>query len=383
MSIAGIFVRAPISTDTFIQPPCLYNGNHSVSATKSLSSHSQLSYLNRLGTWGHIYAIRHPLSPDRYHLIATDEHLIYLESLTLQSCQGVTDTSFQHLPRHCPHLRSLHVASCQITKRSIIALGHHCRQLESLFLANCHRIHFGVFSTLVYDDTGPPSTTTTTKTSSTHVLQESTAAATALDKYVTDGLEQHHLDDSQRLATLSAHRWYPPPSKGIPWPHLSTVQLGGLFDAGTANMIAFIETHRHLQRIHLTQTSFSNAVLDAMATSCGSRLVSLQVPGNTWLTSQGVRQLVCLCPLLRYVNVDGCDMLANEFPEANAGCQVDVTERLDRMGAAVWVGDESPPSSGTNSGGGGTLFLHHLDQDAIDNIRLANSNMDFFLPPMD
>ncbi|ORZ07131.1 hypothetical protein BCR42DRAFT_456124 [Absidia repens] len=337
-------------------------------------------------------------------LLLLMKHLIHLESITLKACQDITDKSFQHLPRHCPNLRSLRVASCGITELSIIQLGHHCRQLKSLVLEDCHDIAMNVFSTLVYDDASPSfsssshhATTTTedvsknittTTTTTPYLIQKSTASILALDMYVTDGLAPHHLDNAQRRAATR------PPSTSvhgiIPWPFLTEIHLGGLFNVGDSGIIALIQTHPYLQHIDLTQTRFSNAVLDAITTSgCGACLLTLQVPGNRWITSAGLRDLVYRCPCLRWINVDGCGISDNAFPEASAECYVDVEERMRRsFGAAMWVGDESP-SGITSSMGRAPFGLCCLDQEAVDKIRIrghnrTNHHLDFssFFPPM-
>ncbi|ORZ07133.1 hypothetical protein BCR42DRAFT_426412, partial [Absidia repens] len=190
-------------------------------------------------------------------------------------------------------------------------------------------------------------------------------------KYVTDGLAPHHLDNAQRraatrLPSISVHGI-------IPWPDLTEIHLGGLLNVGDNDIIALIQTHPYLQHIHLPQANFSDAVLDAITTSgCGACLLTLEVPDNRSITSAGLRDLVCRCPCLRWIDMDGCGISADAFPEADAESYVDVEERLNRVGAAVWVGDESP--SGRISMLRESDFLCSLDQDDIDEIRMGRHN---------
>ncbi|CAO3601037.1 unnamed protein product [Absidia cylindrospora] len=61
-------------------------------------------------------------------------HLCHLEELTICSSVSIDNTSFRHLPRHCPNLKSLQLNFRCISSTTFAELGKHCYQLRQVTL---------------------------------------------------------------------------------------------------------------------------------------------------------------------------------------------------------------------------------------------------------
>jgi hypothetical protein len=64
-----------------------------------------------------------------------------LKSLTIQTCNNITDTSMIEIGRNCTLLKSLSVSGCNNTAdTSMIEIGRNCTALQSLNVSGCNSI---------------------------------------------------------------------------------------------------------------------------------------------------------------------------------------------------------------------------------------------------
>lgn len=81
-------------------------------------------------------------------LLALIQHTPLLVNLLLPFAHNITDTSFQHVPAHCPHLSTLYLHYAKITHVSMAALGQHCHQLSAFEFNNCYWPDIDLFDAL-------------------------------------------------------------------------------------------------------------------------------------------------------------------------------------------------------------------------------------------
>ncbi|KAF7817251.1 EIN3-binding F-box protein 1 [Senna tora] len=74
-----------------------------------------------------------------------------LKSLTIASCQGVTDTGLEAVGKGCPNLKHTHLRKCAfLSDNGLLSFAKSALSLESLQLEECHRItQFGFFGVII------------------------------------------------------------------------------------------------------------------------------------------------------------------------------------------------------------------------------------------
>ncbi|ORZ19786.1 hypothetical protein BCR42DRAFT_449479 [Absidia repens] len=213
------------------------------------------------------------------------QHVSQLEFLEITNGPHITDTSFEYLPQQCPHLMYLSLHKSPITLQTIVALGEHCPQVGTISLERCTNLGYDIFSALA---TWPSledlaiSLCDLNGMGDTLVTEE-----TALDLIACKGLKRLFIQEI---------RWtfrdaLPPPT-----------------------VIAFIQSHPHLEELELTGGTLTDATLNAITMHLPG-ITKVGMSGNRQITSRAVRRLVQNCHELGFVALDGCGIPADDFPE--------------------------------------------------------------------
>ncbi|CAO3596645.1 unnamed protein product [Absidia cylindrospora] len=271
------------------------------------------------------------------------QHVSHLESIQITNAPHITDISFEHLPRQYPHLTYLCLHESPITRRSIVALGKHCSQLGEINLERCTNLGCDLFSALA---TWPLLENLTISLCNLNGMNNTLVAEeTTLDMIACHGLKHLFIQelpfDFSRCITTTHDR-----DGNLAWPHLTHLFLNTRSTLNDSQVIAFIQSHPHLEELELTGGTLTDATLDAIAMNLPG-ILCVGVSGNRRITSGAVRRLVQNCPELASVLLVGCRLPAEDFPEQR------------RDSSFEWDLD-------------GNSFVAFLDGDAPDMIRQGN-----------
>ncbi|CAO3593626.1 unnamed protein product [Absidia cylindrospora] len=220
-----------------------------------------------------------------------------VDKVTISNGHHLSDVSFQQLPRHWPHLTQLHLCYATITHTSMVAIASHCPQLRTLSLSRCIHLTPDMYAPFVQ----------------AHPQLENVGM-------LVDGLIEPHMNEQMArdlaqftlltsltfdgsLEVLTSARWH----------HLTHLDLNAGGD--DACLIPFLQAHPRLTRVGLAFSDMTDATLEAMAT-CLPHLTYVNLRGNTCITAQGVRRLVCDCPGLAWVQLGDTCLDETHFPQA-------------------------------------------------------------------
>ncbi|CAO3601097.1 unnamed protein product [Absidia cylindrospora] len=270
-------------------------------------------------------------------------HLPHLEHLYVRKGQEITDKSFQHLPRYCPHLRSILVHKARITQTSILKLGDYCDQLNSLSIQSCPRLPAMTFSGVLgrcpitqlslgfdsfmhadEDEDCEWITYKETVQTMTYFFDLTHLTVTGVSFDVMEGL----------LAKT-----------GAAWASLTHLTLDQLDSRCDDDLMTFFKQHTRLQQVTLHGNGFGNRTLDAMWRLL-PQLTYVDIGYNEMICVHGLRRMIWHCPRLHHVELVGCDMSPNDFPEASKSC---------------WAVKDPLP--------GYPVVLSHIDQSTIQQIQ--------------
>ncbi|KAL9226764.1 hypothetical protein vseg_002537 [Gypsophila vaccaria] len=86
-----------------------------------------------------------------FWVMGNAQGLQHLKSLTISSCQGVTDLAVEVLGKGCPNLKQFVIKKCAfLSDNGVVSFAKAARSLESLQLEECHRItQIGFFGLLL------------------------------------------------------------------------------------------------------------------------------------------------------------------------------------------------------------------------------------------
>ncbi|ORZ07174.1 hypothetical protein BCR42DRAFT_442878 [Absidia repens] len=270
------------------------------------------------------------------------EHTRWLEDLQLINLKHITDTSLQHLGRHCPRLRILILYHMDISQPSMDALGQHCYQLTELTVANCWKLGPDTFSAVI---DGCPLEMLHIEYPSLGLITDKVAMdlANHFDRLTELELMYLPIGFIERLLSAAA-------TAAGSWPHLTHLTINNYDvnyqgNGGDGALVPFLQTHPGLQVLDLNQSQFNLKLLKAISAIHHPKLMDLHLQRVRRLKDNGavLRQLVRDCPMLCYISLDVCMVPSSSFPEAGTAC---ISQRYHNM-------------------------LQYLDHEAITKIRLA------------
>ncbi|CAO3601104.1 unnamed protein product [Absidia cylindrospora] len=221
-----------------------------------------------------------------------------------------------------------------ISQPSIDGLGQHCYQLSELTVANCWKLGPDTFSALV--DCPLEKLCIEYPSSGLETWKAVMDLTSHFDRLTELELLCSPLRLMERLLSTAT----------TSWPHLTHLTIDNYKVTPTGDggaLIPFLQTHPGLQILDLRQGQFNSLFLEAMS-AIHPKITQLHLWCVHGVTDTAVlRQLVQDCPLLCYLSLGACHIPSSKFPEAGVAC-------LD---------------------GRDHTTVHHLDQEAINKIRLA------------
>ncbi|ORZ08190.1 hypothetical protein BCR42DRAFT_147494 [Absidia repens] len=237
-------------------------------------------------------------------------HVPNVDRLELHNVDGVTDTSFQHIPQHIPHLTSLRLGQRPITHLSIEALAQHCHQLRSLSLLNSVTLSSRTFATLaacplltrlcfsVDDLPKDPS--------------DAVASSTILDLITLTSLNEITITDVTpwfcRAVAATVH--------SLIWPQLIHLTIRGKALDDACAMALLNHLSAKLKTVSLDYSHFlTDCTLDTITTLI-SDIERVSVNGCEHITHHGVRRMALGCRPLRCIYLYNCGIDATLcFPD--------------------------------------------------------------------
>ncbi|KAI8331160.1 hypothetical protein BC941DRAFT_439155 [Chlamydoabsidia padenii] len=240
-------------------------------------------------------------------LVSLIDHAHYLEDLTIHPAHRITDKSIQHLSRHCPQLRKLHLYNATITHRSVHYLGQRCRRLRELDLKACH--HLLPITLLPFAEVALE-----------HLdLSECrwlTVEDTALDLAALGQLKHLELVCTRTINAKFIEHLLPlttttPPPLSL----LTYFAITGSPDISDQVLVPFIATHPRLESLHLLKCSITDLTLNAISINLPTTLHVLGLFSCELITAPAVRRLIRACPWLVMIGLEQCLLPLEAFPE--------------------------------------------------------------------
>ncbi|ORZ11172.1 hypothetical protein BCR42DRAFT_421705 [Absidia repens] len=276
-------------------------------------------------------------------------HLPQVTTLTIFSGGAITDTSFQHLPRHCPRLQYLCLRYSLITQLSFRALGQHCLQLRVLHLHECSGVD----------------NTTLSKDALQRCPLENIALGANDPLHLSNVTTMIGLTSYDLLTNLSLTYVSTPVVKQLllmttttnndcttsVWPHLTYLTVSSCADLGSDDTLSwFLQRHPTLRYVSLVRVDLTDLTLDAIAASL-HHVTRVNISRNQGITHHGIRRMVHQCRALTSVSLYGCAQTEVDFPEVEPEC----------IEPAIFHRQEPH------------RYIHKLDQEAINTIRTSRS----------
>ncbi|ORZ07177.1 hypothetical protein BCR42DRAFT_426465 [Absidia repens] len=299
-------------------------------------------------------------------LLVLLKHVPRLTCLAIGCKTGITDTSIQHLGRHCPHLTGLSLDRVPVTQLAMDAIGQQCRHLRQLSLASCHALGSHTFAALVHCPLQDVTLRSPSPWMMTHVgikdVMQGIHGVThlALPGSHTAFIEQLLLLlSSSSPATTNNHHHH----QQLLLPHLESLTISHyqgkpMTPGDPAALIPFLQTHGsgRLKELGLCFGVFSDSTVDALVAALLLEsqqklgILVLRWDGTRSVSVHAIRRLIQQCPRLRYMSLAMCSIKAFEFPEASPKCMTNTTFGYPDIGDVYHV--------------------DHLDEEAITKIRL-------------
>ncbi|ORZ07159.1 hypothetical protein BCR42DRAFT_426446 [Absidia repens] len=285
-------------------------------------------------------------------------HVRLLETLILRNAEQLTDVSLEHLPRHCPELRSLDVGNSRITTISFDALRQFCPHLWQLTLGTTTKD----LAADAFVGLGSPCRLKALVLNLEHYEDDDDEDGGGGFFEEDDPADPFCLTGFHHLTHLTIHhgpmrmleRLFPtydgddgddPAVARFALPALTHLTLYDCPNVVDEMLVPFLETHPDLQSLEVYGSGdLCDGTLEAIAEFIPN-IRNVRIDDNINITHHGLRQLVRRCRLLTTVSCANTEINAEEIPEAGEHClNLMVSEDED-------------------------IYLEWLDEDAIDTIR--------------
>ncbi|CAO3592545.1 unnamed protein product [Absidia cylindrospora] len=252
------------------------------------------------------------------------EHVPNLEDLIMANAQHITDTSFQHLPNYCPNIKFLILRrSGVIMRQSVQTLAHYCSQLHTLVLESEPGLSCDAFLDLSPCRLEKLAITISKMEDDDEDNDENDDDDDAMDTPTVLYLAGFHQLKLLNITSFSARF-----NQSIittltlyaDWlPYLYDFSIDGCDSLTEQQAVAFLKTHPRLLVLTMEFSTFKDTFLEAIVAFL-PRVESVGLSFGTGFTGYGIRKLVLGCPWLKRVQLDGCEINAQDFPEAGANC---------------------------------------------------------------
>ncbi|CAO3601115.1 unnamed protein product [Absidia cylindrospora] len=275
-------------------------------------------------------------------------HVRLLETLVLRNAEDLTDTSLEHLPRHCPRLLNLNVGNSRITPLFFRALGQYCHQLWKLTLGSGTQdltpdafLAFGADCPLkvlvldlendddddygaLYQEDGQDEPIPFDLTGLHHLthLTINRGSMEMLERILPTG----DLDDNN-FGTVH----------GLPQlTHLTLYQCYNIVDE---MLTPFLEMHPDLKSLEVYGGDLCDGTLETIA-ECIPNIRNVRMDDIKNITDHGLRQLVRSCRQLTTVTCLNTEIVAEDMPEAGEHC-LNLMVSEDEDACLDWLDEEA------------------------------------------
>lgn len=240
-----------------------------------------------------------PMVSERgFWLMGNGQGLQKLKSLTIISCQGVTDKGFEALGKGCPNLKQVRLQrSAFLSDNGLVSFANFAKSLETVHLEECHQItQYGVFGLLA----------------SCAMKLKSLALANCL--HVGDADFQPSLlcvCDCLRSISISGCPGFGDANLSIlgkMCPQLQNMELNGLSGVTDAGVLSLIEGCKGgLAKVSLSScVNMTDLVVSRMAMLNGGTLNLLNLNGCEKITDLSLSAIAGNCPLLVDLDLSEC-----------------------------------------------------------------------------
>lgn len=198
-----------------------------------------------------------------------------LEEINLDDCKQLTDETCKYLATYCHKLAHLNIASCDVTDKSLEAIGYGCKNLRHINISNCNKI--------------TPSGIESLSTNCTNLLSFISIACG----------ESTINDESLKVLSTHCHK-------------LKMINFNGCF-AITDQGVKHLADNCH-QLIHCC-LSKCFAITDQSLISLGQgcqQLRTLGLTGCHQLTDHGFQALTKSCKLLENLDLEDCVLITDQ-----------------------------------------------------------------------
>ena len=233
-----------------------------------------------------------------FWVMGNGQGLQKVKSLTITSCQGVTNAGLEAVSKGCPNLKQFCLRKCAfVSDNGLVSFAKAAVSLESLQLEECHRItQFGFFGSLV--NCGAK-------------LKAISLVYCLGIKDLNVGLAQLSPCESLRSLCIRNCPGFGNASLSVLGklcPQLQHVEFSGLEGITDAGLLPLLEScEAGLVKVNLSGCiSLTDKVVSSMAESHGWTLETLSLEGCIKISDASLVAIADNCPLLNELDVARC-----------------------------------------------------------------------------
>lgn len=230
-----------------------------------------------------------------FWVMGNGQGLQKLKSLTITSCQGVTDVGLEAVGKGSPNLRQFCLRKCSfVSDKGLVSFARAAGSLESLQLEECHRItQFGFFGALANCGTK---------------LKAISLVCCLGIKDLNVGVPQLSPCESLRSLCIRNCPGFGNASLNVLGklcPQLQHVDLSGLEGITDSGLLSLLEScQAGLVKVNLSGcVNLTDKVVSAMAESHGWTLEMLNLEGCVKISDASLVAIAVNCPLLNDLDI--------------------------------------------------------------------------------
>ncbi|PON81423.1 F-box domain containing protein [Trema orientale] len=271
-----------------------------------------------------------------FWIMGNGQGLQKLKSLTITSCQGVTDMGLEAAGKGCPNLKQFCLRKCvSVSDNGLVSFAKSAGSLESLQLEECHRItQFGFFGSLLNCGTK---------------LKAVSLVYCLGIKDLNVGLSQLSLCESLRSLCIRNCPGFGNSSLAVlgklcpQLHHLDFSGLEGITDAGLHSLLESCEAG--LAKVNLSGcVNLTDKVVSAMAKSHGWTLEMLNLEGCRQISDASLVAIADNCRLLSDLDVSRCTI--TDFGVSALARANHLNLQILSMSGCSLISDKSLPALG-------------------------------------
>ncbi|ORZ07460.1 hypothetical protein BCR42DRAFT_426301 [Absidia repens] len=234
-------------------------------------------------------------------------HLRHLEELNINSDTSIVNTSFRHLPRHCPNLTSVELYCRGIPSAALTELGQHCHHLCQLTLRSVPYLSSDSLKFLL----NCPLQKLTFIFRGCYNQEECEDMMRGLRRFtLLTHLVMSNIYARQGRLVIQQNCVIHPP-----WPQLSLLHIDSGQNIADSDLIPFVNSHPHLMELRLKDASMiTDTSLFAIASAL-PYLTTLYLDCNPNISENGILKLIEKCLQLTSLTLNYCTRIARKVTQ--------------------------------------------------------------------